>query len=53
MTDRWHSFQGMSDKAIHENIDKAMQTRKYKGPLPQNPGLSGTTGNVLSIIFSK
>lgn len=53
MTDRWHSFQGMPDKAIHESIDKAMQTRKYKGTLPQNPGMSGTTGNVLSIIFSK
>lgn len=53
MTNRWNSFRGMSDKDIHEIINKAMQTRKYKGPLPQNPGMSGTTGNVLSIIFSK
>lgn len=53
LTNNWRSFAGLSDRAIYRAIDKTYETRKYKGPVAQNPHLSGSTGNVLSVIFRK
>lgn len=52
LVNNWRSFAGHSDKAIVKAIDKAYETRKYKGPVAQNPHLSGLTGNVLAKIFT-
>ena len=53
LVNNWRSYAGKSDRAIYEAIDEAYETRKYKGPVAQNPQLSGQTGQVLSKIFIK
>lgn len=53
LANNWQSFVGRSDKEIYEAIDSAYETRKYKGPVAQNPQISGQTGRVLSMIFTK
>lgn len=51
LANNWRNFVGMSDRAILKEIDDAYESRKYKGPVAQNPRLSGNTGRVLSLIF--
>lgn len=53
LVNNWRDYVGKSDKAIYSVIDKTYETRKYKGPVAQNPHLSGQTGQVLSKIFIK
>lgn len=53
LASNWREFVGKSDQAIYKAINEAYETRKYKGPVPQNPRLSGITGRVLSLIFTK
>lgn len=49
----WRDYVGKSDQTIYKAIDEVYETRKYKGPVAQNPRLSGKTGRVLSLIFNK
>lgn len=53
LTNNWRDYVGKSDQIIYNAIDKTYETRKYKGPVAQNPRLSGKTGRVLSTIFIK
>lgn len=53
LVNNWQNYAGHSDKAIINAIDATYETRKYKGPVAQNPRLSGQTGQVLSKIFIK
>lgn len=53
LVNNWRNYAGHSDKAIINAIDTTYETRKYKGPVAQNPRLSGQTGQVLSKIFIK
>ena len=53
LTNNWRGYVGKSDQSIYDAINKAYETRKYKGPVAQNPCLSGRTGRVLSKIFIK
>lgn len=53
LANNWRDFVGKSDQAIYEAIDEVYETRKYKGPVAQNPRLSGKTGRVFSVIFNK
>lgn len=53
LANNWRDYVGKSDKTIYKAIDKVYETRKYKGPVAQNPRLSGKTGRVLSLIFNK
>ncbi|MDE6272592.1 MAG: caspase family protein [Muribaculaceae bacterium] len=51
LCDNWRSLVGKPDKDILKVIDRAFESRKYKGPYAQNPYLSGNYGNVFSQIF--
>lgn len=53
LANNWRDYVGKSDQAIYKVIDEVYETRKYKGPVAQNPRLSGKTGRVLSLIFNK
>lgn len=53
LANSWQNYVGKSDQTIYNAIDKAYETRKYKGPVAQNPRLSGQTGRVLSMIFTR
>lgn len=53
LANNWRDFVGKSDQTIYKAIDEVYETRKYKGPVAQNPRLSGKTGRVLSQIFNK
>lgn len=53
LVNNWQNYAGHSDKAIINAIDATYETRKYKGPVAQNPRLSGQTGQVLAKIFIK
>lgn len=53
LANNWRKYVGKSDQIIYKAIDEAYETRKYKGPVAQNPRLSGKTGRVLSLIFNK
>lgn len=53
LTNNWRDYVGKSDQTIYKTIDETYETRKYKGPVAQNPRLSGKTGHVLSKIFIK
>lgn len=53
LANNWRDYVGKSDQAIYKAIDETYETRKYKGPVAQNPRLSGKTGRVLSLIFTK
>lgn len=53
IANNWREYAGQSDQAIFEAIDSEYESRKYKGPVAQNPQLSGKTGRVLSTIFIK
>ena len=53
LANNWRDYVGKSDKTIYKAIDEVYETRKYKGPVAQNPRLSGETGRVLSLIFNK
>lgn len=53
LTNNWRNYVGKSDQTIYKAIDEVYETRKYKGPVAQNPRLSGKTGSVLSQIFNK
>lgn len=53
LANNWRNFVGKSDQTIYKAIDEVYETRKYKGPVAQNPRLSGKTGRVLSKIFNK
>lgn len=53
LVNNWREYVGKSDQTIYKAIDEVYETRKYKGPVAQNPRLSGKTGRVLSLIFNK
>lgn len=53
LANNWREYVGKSDQTIYKAIDDVYETRKYKGPVAQNPRLSGETGSVLSLIFNK
>ena len=53
LANNWRDYVGKSDQTIYKAIDEVYETRKYKGPVAQNPRLSGKTGRVLSLIFNK
>lgn len=53
LVNNWREYVGKSDQTIYKAIDEVYETRKYKGPLAQNPRLSGKIGRVLSLIFNK
>ncbi len=53
LANNWRDYVGKSDQTIYKAIDEVYETRKYKGPVAQNPRLSGETGRVLSLIFNK
>lgn len=53
LANNWRDYVGKSDQTIYKAIDEIYETRKYKGPVAQNPRLSGKTGRVLSLIFNK
>jgi len=53
LANNWRNYVGKSDQAIYQSIDETYETRKYKGPVAQNPQLSGKYGRVLSLIFNK
>lgn len=53
LANNWRNYVGKSDQAIYQSIDETYETRKYKGPVAQNPRLSGKYGRVLSLIFNK
>lgn len=53
LANNWREYVGKSDQTIYKAIDEVYETRKYKGPVAQNPRLSGKTGRVLSQIFNK
>lgn len=53
LANNWREYVGKSDQTIYKSIDETYETRKYKGPVAQNPRLSGKTGRVLSLIFHK
>lgn len=53
LANNWRNFVGLSDLAIYKAIDDKYASRKYKGPVAQNPKLSGKTGKILSLIFQK
>ena len=53
LVNNWRDYVGHSDKAIINALDATYETRKYKGPVAQNPRLSGQVGQVLSKIFIK
>lgn len=53
LANNWRDYVGKSDHTIYKAIDEVYETRKYKGPVAQNPRLSGKTGRVLSLIFNK
>lgn len=53
LVNNWQNYAGHSDNAIINAIDATYETRKYKGPVAQNPQLSGQTGQVLAKIFIK
>lgn len=53
LANNWRNYVGKSDQTIYKAIDEVYETRKYKGPVAQNPRLSGKTGRVLSLIFNK
>lgn len=53
LVNNWRNYTGHSDKTIINAIDATYETRKYKGPVAQNPRLSGQTGQVLAKIFIK
>lgn len=53
LANNWREYVGKSDQTIYKAIDEVYETRKYKGPVAQNPRLSGQTGRVLSLIFNK
>lgn len=51
LVNHWRDYVGKSDQTIYNAIDETYETRKYKGPVAQNPLLTGKTGRVLSKIF--
>lgn len=51
LTSNWRNYVGKSDKAILRALDAEFESRQYKGPIAQNPSLSGNTGYILSRIF--
>lgn len=53
LANNWRNFVGKSDQTIYKAIDEVYETRKYKGPVAQNPRLSGKTGKILSLIFNR
>lgn len=53
LVNNWRDYVGKSDQAIYNAIDRSYETRQYKGPVAQNPQLSGKTGRILSLIFNK
>lgn len=53
LTSNWRDYVGKSDQSIFKAIDGTYETRMYKGPVAQNPRLTGRTGRVLSMIFNK
>lgn len=53
LANNWKNFAGLSDQAIYKAIDEQYESRKYKGPVAQNPKLTGKTGKTLSLIFQK
>lgn len=53
LANNWKNFAGLSDQAIYKAIDEHYESRKYKGPVAQNPKLTGRTGKTLSLIFQK
>lgn len=53
LANNWKNFAGLSDQAIYKAIDEQYESRKYKGPVAQNPKLTGRTGKTLSLIFQK
>lgn len=53
LANNWRDYVGKSDQTIYKAIDEVYETSKYKGPVAQNPRLSGKTGRVLSLIFNK
>lgn len=53
LANSWQNYVGKSDQTIYNAIDEAYETRMYKSPVAQNPRLSGQTGRVLSLIFTK
>lgn len=53
LSNNWKDFIGKSDQSIYEAIDATYESRKYKGPVAQNPRLSGNVGHVLKKIFIK
>lgn len=53
LVNNWKFYVGKTDQAIYKAIDEVYETRKYKGPVAQNPRLSGKTGRVFSLIFNK
>ncbi len=53
LVNNWQDFVGKSDDTIYGIINDKFESRKYKGPLPQNPHISGQTGSLLSKIFNK
>lgn len=53
LVNNWPSFAGHTDDAILKAIDNAYESRKYKGPVAQNPLMTGRKGRILSTIFRK
>lgn len=53
LVNNWRNYAGHTDNDIINAIDATYETRKYKGPVAQNPQLSGQTGQVFSKIFIK
>lgn len=51
MVTNWQSFANMEDNQVCDSINRLMQSRKYKGRLPQNPTLTGMAGKTFAIIF--
>lgn len=41
LANNWRDYVGKSDQTIYKAIDMVYETRKYKGPVAQNPMLSG------------
>lgn len=51
LTSGWRGMVGKRDEAVFEIINRAMQSRRYKGRMVQNPDLSGKTGEVFAKII--
>lgn len=53
LANNWRDYVAQTDQDIYQAIDSTYGSRKYKGPVAQNPRLSGKIGKVLSVIFIK